>query len=267
MEGTNNRIYSDEKVFTISPYIAVPTNVKAVAAADGSITVTWSAVKIPGVDQNDIFYRVFRTTSSYRTYDEDSGAYAYGTSESMHNWKANSSYKMGYTDEGVYIWETKLVDRPLYFTRTDGTQALYNDGITYEPSAPKAGVTYYYYVQAYRRFKSGNVIFSGYSKAASAVCTEKKPAKPVISKVTAKEGKTIISWKTASKARGYLVYRSTKKSSGYKQIARLDKVNKYEDTTTIAGTTYYYKIKSIGVTEVGAHIYSAASAAKKVKAK
>lgn len=57
--------------------------------------------------------------------------------------------------------------------------------------------------------------------------------------------KVVISWSSVVGAVSYEVYRSTSPSSGFVRIGT-DTASPYDDTTAIAGTLYYYKVKAIG---------------------
>ena len=69
----------------------------------------------------------------------------------------------------------------------------------------------------------------------------------------------------------YLIYRSTKKNSGYKQVktckARKNKSITYTEKVLKKGRTYYYKVKTVVVTEKGKRARSAYSKVTAVKVK
>ena len=257
--------YSNEISATVIPVIATPGNVKAVAnKADGSITVTWNPVA--GAD----YYRVYRTTSSWNSYNKDSNSYSYnyGSSAVVPNYVADSTTVSGYKFVSE-LKETTITDREIKYT--------YNGATSTEYKGPKAGVKYYYYVVAYKNGKSYEykdsadaTYTSGASKSASAMVSAAKIAKPTSPKAKATKGKITVSWKKVTGATGYQVYRSTKKGSGYKLVGTITKGSKvkYVDKSSKkAGTKYYYKVRAVGNNEAGVPIYSSYSTPKYAKAK
>ena len=65
----------------------------------------------------------------------------------------------------------------------------------------------------------------------------------------AESGKTVISWKQATNADEYKVYRNTTQTGTYKLLKTTTDLS-YVDSTAVAGTKYYYKVKSVGKTDV-----------------
>lgn len=258
--------YTNGLVVTVEPVIAAPTGVKAVAnSKDGSITVTWNAVA--GAD----YYRVYRTTSSWNLYNKDSQSYSHQGGRELNWYVADSTRVSGYRDaKKADKKATTFVDRPITYTVDGATNTEYE--------GPKAGVTYYYYVVAYKDGKAYNTedtkdydyaAVSRDSKSASAKITTATIKKPTSVKVKAAKKKVTVSWKKAANATGYQVYRSTKKKSGYTLVGTITKGStvKYVDKKAKAGTKYYYKVRAVGSNEAGIPIYSSYSTVKSVKAK
>ncbi|MBN1190350.1 MAG: hypothetical protein JXA46_11400 [Dehalococcoidales bacterium] len=101
------------------------------------------------------------------------------------------------------------------------------------------GTTYYYWMKAYNT--SGDSDFSDHDTGWRA--TVSAP-----SGVSASDGtysdKIRISWTASSGATSYKVYRHTSNSSGSASLIGSPTSTSYEDTTAVAGTTYYYWIKA-----------------------
>ena len=259
--------YTDGLTVIVNPVVAAPTGVKAVANAnDGSITVTWNAVA--GAD----YYRVFRTTSSWNLYNKDSKSYIHQNGKMLPWYVADSTRVSGYRDaKEADMKTTTFVDRPITYTVDGATNTEYE--------GPKAGVTYYYYVVAYKNGKAYNYsenvtddayeAESGESKSAAAKITTASLKKPATVKVKAVKKKVTVSWKKVANATGYEVYRSTKKKSGYTLVGTITKGStvKYVDKKAKAGTKYYYKVRAVGNNEAGVPIHSSYSTVKAVKAK
>ena len=259
--------YTNGLEVTVNPVVAAPTGVKAVAnAKDGSITITWNAVA--GAD----YYRVFRTTSSWNLYNKDSKSYIHQDGEMLTWYVADSTRVSGYREaKEAEMKTTTFVDRPITYTVDGATNTEYE--------GPKAGVTYYYYVVAYKNGKAYNYsenvtddaykAESGDSKSAAAKITTASLKKPATVKVKAAKKKVTVSWKKVTNATGYEVYRSTKKKSGYKLVGTITKGStvKYVDKKAKAGTKYYYKVRAVGNNEAGVPIHSSYSKVKAVKAK
>lgn len=259
--------YTNGLTVTVEPVVAAPTGVKAVAnSKDGSITVTWNAVA--GAD----YYRVYRTTSSWNLYNKDAQSYSHQGGRELNWYVADSTRVSGYRyAKEADMKATTFVDRPITYTVDGATNTEYE--------GPKAGVTYYYYVVAYKNGKAYNYeegttdssyeAVSGQSKSASAKITTATIKKPTSVKVKAAKKKVTVSWKKAANATGYQVYRSTKKKSGYTLVGTITKGStvKYVDKKAKAGTKYYYKVRAVGSNEAGIPIYSSYSTVKSVKAK
>lgn len=258
--------YSNAAEVTVYPYLAAPTSVKAKANnADGSITVTWKAVA--GAD----YYRVYRTTSSWKVYNETSKSYSYSNYEEVPVYVADSTKVSGYkrVTDTKDLKATKVVDRPITYTNNGVTNTLY--------AGPALGVKYYYFVVAYKNGAAYNYTEGSYdggtiggcgSNSASAMVTGIKLAAPSIQKPAVAAGKITVKWKKVSDAEGYEVYRSTKKDSGYALLSTITKNTtvSYADNTVESNKTYYYKVRAYKANEAGINVYSGYSSVKQVKA-
>ena len=72
------------------------------------------------------------------------------------------------------------------------------------------------------------------------------PAPVVTAEANTVTGGAVLTWEAEPDADGYEVYRATSKSGEYKKIATAVSARSYEDSSTKAGKTYYYKVKAIG---------------------
>ncbi len=91
---------------------------------------------------------------------------------------------------------------------------------------------------------------TGYTKYTCTVCgdTYKSDYTVAPPTVTAgnnyETGKVKLTWGTVTGAKKYYVYRSTSKDSGYKYLGTSNG-NTYTNGSAVAGTKYYYKVKSV----------------------
>ncbi len=136
----------------------------------------------------------------------------------------------------------------------DGAEKYYiyrstskSSGYTYITSTTKtsltntsavAGTTYYYKVKAV----SINGDKSEYSNVASRTCDLGRPVVTLSS--VASSGKIKLSWEAIDGANKYYIYRRTGSSGEYKYLASTTKTS-FINTSAVAGTTYYYKVKAI----------------------
>ena len=241
----NPKKYTGAATVTVSPFLNAPGGVNAKAQGDGSIRVTWKAV--PGAS----YYRVFRTADPDYTFNKDTKGYTYAGGVQVSNYVADASSKVGYRRENddEKLTTTTLIDHRLTY-EVNGIERVVN--------GPEPGVTYYYYVVAYKKvtatdravkIKDDLLIQSAASKAAKATVASDKESKalkaPKIAKASSKKGKVTISWKAVSGAESYVVYRSLKKSKGYTVIGYAENgKTAYTDAEALKGKTYYYKVKA-----------------------
>ena len=207
-----------------------------------AVKVTWK--KVSGA----AYYKVYRSTSPVAKYNTDNKTY-YEPDDADWTWISKES-NADETYDNVFYKEYKNQAGTVVGTKATDRARL------------QTGVTYYYYVEAYS--ENGTRISKGFNKPAS-ICYK---ATPVISKVTIKKGKVTLNVAKVTGAKQYEIYRSTKKSKGYEKIG-VTKKNKttYTDTKVKKGKTYYYKVVAVGTNGLKGDFVSAASAAKKVKAK
>ena len=123
-------------------------------------------------------------------------------------------------------------------TITDDTKNYYYD------KKAERGLTYYYRVNAVNEQDkvSGS---TGYGEVMGAQNLQT----PELTKVritTSRPGMYII-WTKVAGAAGYRIYRSTRENGGYTKVATVrgeDVLNYIDESSTTAGTTYYYKVKA-----------------------
>ncbi|MCM1258976.1 MAG: fibronectin type III domain-containing protein [Roseburia sp.] len=270
----NGTKYTGALTCTVMPVLAVPGSVKAKASAkDGSITITWKKVK--GAD----FYRVFRTTDSQVVYNKDIKGYVGTDAEEIKLYVADSSKVSGYREvtDTKDMNITKIVDKDVTYTRNGVTNTIHE--------GPKTGVTYYYYVKAYKKAKAyeyadtdedrdGSTISSAYSKVAKAAIKPTAPKKVTLSSVKAAKNKVTVKYKKVKGVDGYDIFRSTSKSKGYEVVgtvtgdSKLSYVDKKSKSNELKkGKKYYYKVQAFTYDEAGQKVYGKASSVKNVKAK
>ncbi|MDO4521985.1 MAG: fibronectin type III domain-containing protein [Eubacteriales bacterium] len=259
--------------------VATTTGITAVAAADGSgIDVSWAPVA------GAAYYRVYRSTRiseldlDENTYDRE-GNTVY-TLKKEGTLSADGKY---YTVDPTYTYDIQgTTVKDTY----QGYSETYSDDSTYEyvrQEGPKAGVRYYYYVQAFAR--NGEAIPTGqteqdvigndyyfnnsnkYSKPASAMITATTVGKAKIKSVASTgKGKVKVTLKAVSGAEKYYVYCSTKKGGNYEFCGVTTKKN-VTVTGLESGKTYYFKVKAVKANEAGADATGTLSKAAKVKVK
>ncbi len=278
----NGSKYTNAEDTKVYPVLAAPRSVKAKASAkSGSITVTWK--KVNGAD----YYKVYRTTDSYAVYNKDKNDYASESLTEVPMYVEDSTRVSGYrraTEKDMDV--ARLVDKDITYTANGVTNTIYE--------GPRTGVTYYYYVVAYKNGTAynydegvyegnyGDATYDGEpyieglcSKAASAVLkSTNAPKKATLSSVKAAKNKVTVKYKKVAGAKGYDILRSTNKKKGFevvgtvtgaKKVSYVDK--KSSSNVLKKGTTYYYKVQAFTYNEAGLKEYGKASAVKQVKAK
>lgn len=103
-----------------------------------------------------------------------------------------------------------------------------------------AGKMYYYKLKAISNISAAN---SAYSKTKSRTCDLPRPTISSIGN-SAYSGKITLTWKAVSGAETYKVYRSTSEKGTYSVVGTTNKTS-FTNTSTVAGKTYYYKVKAI----------------------
>lgn len=281
----NGTKYTNSLEETVWPVLAVPGSVKAKASTKGdSITITWKKVK--GAD----YYRVFRTTDSQVAYNKDTKGYVYTDAEEIKLYVADSSKVSGYREitDTKDMNITKIVDRDVTYTRNGVTNTLHE--------GPKTGVTYYYYVKAYKNAKAyeyadaerydeddnwndkydrdTRMTESQFSKPAKATIKAAAPKKATLKSLKAAKNKVTVKYKKVKGVDGYDIFRSTNKKKGFEVVGTVTGDNKlsYVDKKSKKnelkkGKKYYYKVQAFTYDEAGQKVYGKASSVKNVKAK
>lgn len=276
----NGAKYTNEITCIVKPVLKTPTGVKAKKSnKTGKITVTWKKVK--GAD----YYVVYRTTNPWTVYNKDLKGYEPSNATAMDLYIADASRKGGYrviksndTEELKEYYKDggklKFVDTEITVTE-DGVTNVIHEG-------PKTGVTYYYYVVAYKNGKAynydnqydGDPIRSLYSKPVKATLNETAPKASKLSSVKAASKKITIKYKKVAGADGYEIYRSTSKKKGFVSVGvvnsetKLSFVDKNSKKNSLKkGKTYYYKVRAFVYNDAGEKVYSKYSKVKSVKAK
>lgn len=282
-------VYSG-RTLTVEPTLAAVQKVKAVKTANG-IKVSWNPVA--GAD----YYKVYRTTNSNLIYDKTTKTYSfrgnmvYDAAVNTDNCRPElgsgySSYNSAGTYRSSEIRGTSVVDatvtyrslaydengRPIKIGTSAGAD-IYQTVEEVYYQGPEPGVTYYYYVVACVEAPNGSLNYTsissiGCTKPASATYTNTIAKK--VSKITSassqKKGQVTIKYKKVSGVDGYAIYRSTKKNGTYTMVGTSTKTS-FTDASAQSGKTYYYKVASYKKSEAKANVYSAKTAAKKVKVK
>lgn len=138
-------------------------------------------------------------------------------------------------------------------TITKDTQNYYVD------KSVERGMTYYYKVNAYNKqgLVSGSTGYVESMGARNLQTPELESARITVSKPG-----IYLSWTKAAGANGYRIYRSTKENSGYKNVATIKsgEVLEYiDESESIAGTTYYYKVKAFVYNSAGTALSEASN--------
>lgn len=123
-------------------------------------------------------------------------------------------------------------------TITKDSQNYYVDKNT------ERGMTYYYRVNAYNK-KSPVNGSTGFVESLG-VRNIQTPAL-TSTRITKSRPGIYLEWTRVSGAEGYRIYRSTKKTSGFQKVATVkgaDKLTYIDESSSKAGTTYYYKVKA-----------------------
>ena len=112
-----------------------------------------------------------------------------------------------------------------------------------------ASKTYYYWVIAVDKDGKKSIA----SEKVSIVCDCAPPVVKVTT-VTA-SGKPKLTWAKVEGAKSYDIYRATSKTGKYARLSGATVLN-YTDKTAKPGTTYYYKVKALGVDSSANSIFS-----------
>ena len=126
-------------------------------------------------------------------------------------------------------------------TSVDGTYSkMYTTTSTsYTNTSAKAGVTYYYKVMALSSYSYAD---SAYSVVVSRACCCTAPV--VTGGNNATSGKVTLKWAAVEGADKYEIWRATSSSGTYSKYYTTSSTS-YTNTSSVAGKTYYYKVKAI----------------------
>lgn len=124
------------------------------------------------------------------------------------------------------------------------------DGTKFVDTKAEVGKTYYYFV--YALDLNMHMVSQSAIKSITCDC-----ARPVVSITTnASSGKPSLKWNAVDGASKYEVYRATSKNGTYTKMYTTTSTS-YTNSSAVAGTTYYYKVKAIcGKSSYGNSAYS-----------
>ncbi len=123
--------------------------------------------------------------------------------------------------------------------------------ISYTDTAIKAGMTYYYKVEAV--FPNGQTVADQKSIVSATATSSPTPTPtptptplPGISlEITREIGSNTLKWKSVPGAEGYRVYRSTSVNANYNALLENVSGLTYTATAVKAGATYYYRVEAV----------------------
>jgi uncharacterized repeat protein (TIGR02543 family) len=136
-------------------------------------------------------------------------------------------------------------------TSSTGTYSLVTTtaATSYNNTALAAGNTYYYKVRAYRLVGTTKV----YGNFTTVLSAKPVPSVPVnFTAVSSSSTSIKLTWSGVTGASRYEIYRS-KYSTGSYSLVTTGAATSYNNTSLVAGTTYYYKVRAyrlIGTTKV-----------------
>ncbi len=132
--------------------------------------------------------------------------------------------------------------------------AASDDASPHDDTSAVAGTTYYYFAKACNG--TGCSDLSAHDTGYRAVAAPSAPTAPA---VTASDGgftdKVRVSWGSVSGATYYQVFRAASAGGGKTTLSPFDTASPHDDTSAVAGTTYYYFAKACNGT--GCSDYSA----------
>ncbi|MBQ7294983.1 MAG: fibronectin type III domain-containing protein [Clostridia bacterium] len=169
----------------------------------------------------------------------------------------------GATGYRVYVYKTVAGKTRVKLASVTG-KTTYTALKDYNGKALKAGETYKFAIQAYKKYKDGTVI---YAKNGVAYTVTIPPTTPTSLKVTSTaKGKVNLSWTNVAGEDGYTVFYSTSKNGTYKKLngTKAD-VAKLTASLT-SGKTYYFKVRAYCAGTDG-NVRSGYSPVKSVKVK
>ena len=123
-------------------------------------------------------------------------------------------------------------------TTKDGTYSFLGSTakLNYTDSKADAGTTYYYKVKA-------GIVNGVKSNSSAAVAITCRCARPSV-KITTSNGSPKLTWNAVAGANKYYIYRSTEANGTFEYLYSTKNLF-YTNKSTVAGTTYYYKVKAV----------------------
>ena len=260
-----------------------PTITLSGIASSGKIKISWNAVE--GAKEYGVYratsqngtYKLLKTTTDTQLTNTSTAAgttYYYKVMAIHANSAANSAYsavKSRTCDLAVptnvkssnlensgavqISWDPVEGASKYYIYRADSKDGEYkvvaNSTGTYaNNTSVTAGKTYYYKVMAVHSNTAANSALSGYT---ARTCDLPRPS--ITLSGIASSGKIKISWNAVEGAKEYSVYRATEENGTYK-LLKTTTGTQLTNTSTAAGTTYYYKVMAIHANSAANSAYS-----------
>jgi fibronectin type 3 domain-containing protein len=201
-----------------------------VAASPGTVYYYWIKSKhwggTSGFSSSDSGYRQVNPPSAPTGVSASDGTYTDRVRVSWNSSSGATAYE---------VWR--------HTSNSSGSASKIGDPSSspYDDTTAVAGTTYYYWVKA---SNAGGT--SGFSPSDSGYRQVSPPSAPT--GVSATDGtytdKVRVSWNSSSGATAYEVWRHTSNSSGSASKIGDPSSSPYDDTTAVAGTTYYYWVKA-----------------------
>lgn len=169
----------------------------------------------------------------------------------------------GATGYRVYVYKSANVKTRIKLASVTG-KVTYTALKDYNGKELKAGETYKFAIQAYKKFSDGTVV---YAKNGVAITVTIPPSDPTTLKATSTtKGKVNLSWTNVAGEDGYTIFYSTSKNGTYKKLdnTKAD-VAKFTASLT-SGKTYYFKVRAYAE-GVDGNVRSAYSPVVSVKVK
>ncbi len=265
-------------------YVEEPIPSISINAASGKPTLKWNAV------DNAVKYEVYRATSkdgSYTKYYTTANTSYTNTSAvpgTTYYYKVVAVNENGYTSEYssikyitcdcaapvVTISNDSASGKPtLKWAAVEGatkyeiwratsstgeyTKYYTTTSTSYTNTSAVAGYTYYYKVKAICGASSYGD--SAFSNAVSRTCDCAAPVATI--SISAASGKPTLKWAAVEGATGYEIWRATSSTGEYVKYYTTTNTS-YTNTSAVAGSTYYYKVKAIcGRSSYGDSAFSA----------
>ena len=265
-----------------STALAAPVVTASNSASSGKVKLAWEAV------EGAVKYKVYRSESkdgSYSLmYNTDGTTY---TNSSATPGVRYYYYVVAVAEDGSLSERSNIVERLCVLARPvvtasnvastgkvrltweavegavkykvyraeskDGSYSLMYtaDGTTYTNSSSEVGITYYYKVKAIAEDPDAN---SALSAAKSR--TRDLPRPVVTATNNTATGKVKLTWDLVDGAVSYKVYRAESKDGEY-SLMYTTEGNTYTNSSGVAGTTYYYKVRAIAEVSKASSAYSA----------